>query len=65
MLLRDIAKGELTSIKRNVKKRLSRNALAKVPAKTEVENWDKESSMKSDSFVLQQEDPDYNLEEDN
>ena len=64
-LLKDVAKGELTRIKRNVKKRLSRKAFAKVPAKTEVENWDKQSYIKSDPSILQEEDSDYNPEKDN
>ena len=37
----------------------------KVPAKTEVENWDKESYMKSDLSISRQEDPDYNPEDEN
>ena len=64
-LLKDIEKGELSRLKFNAKKRLRRKASGKDPAKTEVENWDKESFMKSDPSFLPQEDPDYNPEEEN
>ena len=62
VLLKDVDKNELARIKVKLKKRLRREASAKVPAKTEVENWDKASFMKSDLSISREDDPDYNPE---
>ena len=61
-LLKDIEKVELSRLKFNAKKRLRRKVSGKDPAKTEVENLDKESLMISDLSLSQQEDPDFNPE---
>ena len=44
-LLKDVPKSEIARLKKNAKKRLCKNASEKVPAKSEVENWDKASFM--------------------
>ena len=51
VLLKDVDKNELARINDKLRKRVRRKASKKVPAKTEVENWDKASFMKSDLSI--------------